>query len=68
MQARGKADDLKKSEFALKHAISETGWTAPTYILSGVRWLAAGERLYPDPLLALAVEASAASADGAVDG
>lgn len=68
MQALGKADDLKKSEFALKHAIAETGWTAPTYILGGVRWLAAGEAPVPDSVLALAVEAAAASADGAVDG
>ena len=68
MQARGKADELKKSEFALKHAIAETGWTAPTYILGGVRWLAGGEAPVPDPVLALAVEAAAASADGAVDG
>ena len=68
MQARGKADELKKSEFALKHAIAETGWTAPTYVLGGVRWLAGGEAPVPDPVLALAVEAAAASADGAVDG
>ena len=68
MQARGKADELKKSEFALKHAIAETGWTAPTYILGGVRWLAGGEAPVPDPVLALAVDAAAASADGAVDG
>ena len=31
---------LKKSEFALKYAIDETGWTAPGYILDGLRWLA----------------------------
>ena len=64
MQARGKADELKKSEFALKHAIEETGWTAPAYILGGVRWLAAGEAPVPDPVLALAVEAAVAPADG----
>ncbi len=31
---------LKKSEFALKYAIDETGWAAPGYILDGLRWLA----------------------------
>ena len=31
---------IKKSEFALKHAIDETGWTAPRYIVDGLRWLA----------------------------
>jgi predicted ATP-dependent endonuclease of OLD family len=36
-----KLDKIKKSEFALKHAINETGWTAPGYILDGLRWLAA---------------------------
>lgn len=65
LQARSKATELKKSEFALKHAIAETGWTAPTYILDGVRWLAADNASVPDPVLALAVEAASASADGA---
>lgn len=35
-------DKIKKSQFALKYAIDETGWTAPGYILDGLRWLAAG--------------------------
>lgn len=64
MQARGKADELKKSEFALKHAITETEWTAPMYILGGVRWLAGGEAPVPDPVLALVAEAAVAPADG----
>lgn len=34
---------LKKSEFALKHAIDETGWTAPGYIFDGLKWLAASD-------------------------
>lgn len=34
---------LKKSEFALKHAISETDWKAPGYILDGLRWLATAD-------------------------
>ena len=55
---------LKKSEFALKHAIAETEWTSPTYILDGVRWLAGGEVPIPDPGLALAVKASMPQAEG----
>ena len=31
---------FKKSQFALKYAIDETGWAAPRYILDGLRWLA----------------------------
>jgi putative ATP-dependent endonuclease of OLD family len=65
LQARSKADDLKKSEFALKHAIAETEWTAPKYILSGVRWLAGGDIPIPDPILALVVEAAEAHVEGA---
>ena len=38
-----KIDKLKKSEFALKYALDETDWTAPAYILDGLRWLAAGD-------------------------
>lgn len=34
---------IKKSEFALKHAIDETGWIAPGYILDGLKWLAGGD-------------------------
>lgn len=34
---------LKKSEFALKHAISETNWKAPRYILDGLKWLATSD-------------------------
>ena len=37
-----KLDKIKKSEFALKYAIDETGWIAPGYILDGLRWLAVG--------------------------
>ena len=35
-----KLDKIKKSQFALKYAIDETGWVAPGYILDGLRWLA----------------------------
>lgn len=64
LEARSNASELKKSEFALKHAIAETGWTTPTYILDGVRWLAGGEVPVPDPALALAVDVSVAQAEG----
>ena len=40
--AWSKLDKLKKTEFALKYAIDETGWVPPGYILDGLRWLAAG--------------------------
>ena len=33
---------IKKSQFALKYAIEDTGWAAPRYILDGLRWLASG--------------------------
>ena len=33
---------IKKSQFALRYAIDETGWAAPGYILDGLRWLARG--------------------------
>lgn len=55
LEARSKADTLKKSEFALKYAIAEKGWTAPTYILDGVRWLAGNDIPVPAPVLALTV-------------
>ncbi len=67
LEARSKAETLKKSEFALKHAIAEKGWTAPTYILDGVRWLAGGDIPAPAPALALAVEAATAHVEGATN-
>ena len=39
--AKTKAEKLKKSEFAFKYAITNTGWVTPGYILDGVKWLAA---------------------------
>ena len=35
-----KLGTIKKSEFALKHAINDTDWSPPSYILDGLRWLA----------------------------
>lgn len=63
-EARSKADEWKKSEFALKHAIAETEWVAPAYIVAGVRWLAGGDVAVPDQALVLAVEAAAAPVEG----
>ncbi len=34
---------IKKSEFALKHAIDNTDWSPPGYIVNGLRWLARGD-------------------------
>lgn len=59
LEARSKAEEWKKSEFALKHAIAETEWVAPTYIVEGVRWLARDDVAAPDLALALVVEAAA---------
>ena len=56
--ARDMASKLKKSEFALKYAITDTNWNAPKYILDGVRWLAAGTTPGPDPALIVAVAAA----------
>lgn len=58
-QAWDKASKVKKSEFALKHAIYETSWTPPGYILDGLRWLASGNP--PDMEAEIAILAEAAS-------
>jgi predicted ATP-dependent endonuclease of OLD family len=39
-QAWTKLGNIKKSEFALKHAFSESEWKAPGYIIDGLKWLA----------------------------
>jgi putative ATP-dependent endonuclease of OLD family len=49
--ARDIAAKVKKSEFALKYAISETKWTSPGYILDGIKWLAETDvKVNPDLL------------------
>jgi hypothetical protein len=58
LSAHEAAMKIKKSEFALKYAISETGWIAPGYILDGLRWLA-GDMPAVDPGLVLVDEADA---------
>jgi hypothetical protein len=40
-----KAENIaKKSDFALKYAITTTGWVVPRYIKEGLLWLANGNR------------------------
>lgn len=39
-EAWNKAKGVKKSDFALKHAIEETNWSVPRYIREGLIWLA----------------------------
>jgi len=34
-----KGRELRKSDFALKYAIEETGWNVPRYIAEGLKWL-----------------------------
>ena len=43
------ASEQKKSSFALEHAIENTEWDTPRYIVEGLRWLAKGN---PAPVLA----------------
>jgi hypothetical protein len=50
-QALAAAADVKKSEFALKHALAADAWTAPRYIVDGLRWLAEGPTP-PTPVVA----------------
>ncbi|EDW6541829.1 AAA family ATPase [Salmonella enterica subsp. enterica] len=66
IEARDKAAEWKKSEFALKYAITETEWNAPKYIVDGIRWLAgSNEPMTQDPVLAQVVEATTNIEEGA---
>lgn len=51
-QAWEAAAEVKKSEFALNHALSDTTWAAPRYIIEGLLWLAEGQ-LPPQPAVAV---------------
>ena len=62
LSTRDLAAKIKKSEFALKYAIDETGWATPGYILDGVRWLAEGDIPISGPQLEVVAEATAAPA------
>jgi hypothetical protein len=59
-----KLGKIKKSQFALKYAIDDTGWSAPGYILDGLRWLAAG--CIPDADAAIVQEAGADAPEATV--
>lgn len=63
-----KLDKIKKSQFALKYAIDETGWTAPCYLLDGLRWLAAGGIPDSDAAIVQVAVADAPEASAAQDG
>jgi len=42
-QAWEEAKEVKKSKFALEHALSDGDWIIPRYIRSGLTWLAEGD-------------------------
>lgn len=60
VDARAIAGDLKKSEFALKYALTKGGWKTPRYIIDGLRWLAEDPPIEADGALEI-VEAALAS-------
>ena len=39
LMAYKKAENIKKTDFALKYALDETGWKVPLYIKEGLLWL-----------------------------
>lgn len=63
-----KLNQIKKSQFALRYAIVETGWTAPSYILDGLRWLAAGGIPDADAAMVQVAAADVPCAEAAQDG
>jgi hypothetical protein len=62
--AYGLTDKIKKSEFALKHAIYQTDWTPPGYILDGLKWLATSDPSVPRPQMDSAPNATDAPTQG----
>jgi len=63
-----KLDELKKSDFALKHAIDKTDWVAPGYILDGLKWLALGGTPDADTAVGQVAPADVTEAAGVDDG
>jgi predicted ATP-dependent endonuclease of OLD family len=61
-EAQAIASKVKKSDFALKYALTDTSWTSPTYILDGIRWLASADIQLPAPL-SIAAPAMASGSD-----
>ena len=62
--AWNKSATIKKSEFALKHAIDDTDWSPPGYILDGLRWLAHGG--IPDAGAAIAMDSAAGAPEAKI--
>jgi hypothetical protein len=58
---------IKKSEFALKHAIDQTDWVVPGYIRDGMRWLAEGNAPAGGYEMAMENDVAAAATDGSDD-
>ena len=56
-KAAALVEKIKKTEFALKHAIDETDWSPPGYILDGLKWLGADEPSVADNGVGLALNA-----------
>lgn len=57
---------IKKSQFALRHAIHEPNWVPPGYITDGIKWLAEGDA--PNGGAGLPVAAGAAAEPTAIVG
>ncbi|MDP3488729.1 MAG: AAA family ATPase [Phenylobacterium sp.] len=57
LEARTLASGYKKADFAIEFSIADTHWTAPRYLLDGIRWLAASDAIVPDQALAVVMAA-----------
>lgn len=61
--ASAKAEKVKKSEFALKHAILDKEWQSPKYIVEGLTWLASQGSSVADAADVAAATAAPAAAN-----
>jgi predicted ATP-dependent endonuclease of OLD family len=57
LEARTLASGYKKSDFAIEFSIADTAWTAPRYLIDGIRWLAASDAIVPDQALTVVMAA-----------
>jgi predicted ATP-dependent endonuclease of OLD family len=57
LEARTLAGKYKKSDFAIEFSIADTDWTAPRYLIDGIRWLATSDAIVPDQALAVVMAA-----------
>ncbi len=53
------ADDIDKTDFALKYALTDTAWIPPLYIKEGLEWLAAHPNVVIEKVEAAMVEVQA---------